>query len=285
MRERSNRMEEFMRTSDVGRTWAVVALVLLGALIAPKAFAVILDDENRKSYTLPGDVTVNLIAQAGERPGTKTNIYYYLPVNLRLSKRTDGTPEFLFLKYTTEKPAEQGGMNGGLMHFQVEWGLTADQRAAVAEMLKKDDPKATIAGAVPLEGDADGTGSFQIVSGTLSDDKMTPKLITSGKAPLVPGDKAAAAARLSSEGAQLLAATFEKSRSITDVTAQLNYKYTVLAPAAKGSVTIDWSKLVSHTDSLGATYKRTESGVNASAGGFMFVTWWDVKPEYAYSYD
>jgi len=283
-----------MLKSDAGRTperraferrGAMAALVLLVALIAPKAFAVTLDDDNRKSYTLAGDVTVNLIAQAGDRPGTKTNIYYYLPVNLRLSKRVDNTPEFLFLKYTTEKRAEQGGMSGGLMHFLVEWGLTVEQRAEVEKMLKKDDPKATLAGAVQLEGDTDGTGSFQIISGTLSDDKMTPKLITSGRAPLVPGDKAAAAARLSPEGAQLLAATFEKSRSITDVTAQLNFKYTAIAPAAKGHVSIDWSKLESHTDSLGATYKRTTSGVDASAGGFWFVAWWDVKPNYAYSYD
>src|SRR5258706_14812058 len=263
--EDPDRREEPMMKSDAGRTWerrawrsrgAVAALVLLVALIAPKAFAVTLDDDNRKSYTLAGDVTVSLIGQAGDRPGTKTNVYYYLPMNLRLSKRVDSTPEFLFLKYTTEKRAEQGGASGGLLHFLVEWGLTADQRAEVEKMLKKDDPNATLAGAVPLEGDAHAARSFPITPGTLSDDKMTPKLITSGKAPLVPGDKAAAAARLSPEGAQLLAATFEKTRSITDVTVQLNYRYNAMAPAAKGRVTIDWSKLESHKDSVGATYNR-----------------------------
>ena len=283
-----------MLKNDAGRTWekhafgprgVMTALLLLAALVAPKAFAVVMDDDNRKSYVLPGDVTVELIGQAGDQPGTKTNIYYYLPVNLRLSKRVDGTPEFLFLKYTTEKRAEQGGMNGGLMHFLVEWGLTAEQRVELEKKLKEDDPKATIAGAVPLEGDAEGGGSFQIISGTLSDDKMAPKLITSGKAPLVPGGKAAAAARLGPEGAQLLAATFEKTRSITDVTTQLNFKYTALAPACKGRVVFNWSKLETHFDSLGADYKRKTSGVDANAGGFFIFSWWSIKPEYSYSYD
>src|SRR5258706_3713343 len=58
-----------------------------------------------------------------------------------------------------------------------------------------------------------------------------------------------------------------------------------MAPAAKGRVTIDWSKLESHKDSVGATYNRKMSGVDANAGGFMFVTWWSVNPEYSYSYD
>ena len=56
-----------------------------------------------------------------------TGEYYYLPANLRLSKRTDSTPEFLFLKYTTEETVEAGGVQGALMHFLMEWGLTADQ--------------------------------------------------------------------------------------------------------------------------------------------------------------
>ena len=59
----------------------------------------------------------------------------------------------------------------------------------------------------------------------------------------MPGGRAAAASRLAAEGAQLLAATFEKTRSITDLSIALNYTYQTLMPAARGRVTIDWSRL------------------------------------------
>ena len=59
----------------------------------------------------------------------KTNRYYYLPPgsSLRLSKRparpgqseAERTPEFLFVKYTTEERAEAGGVQGGIpLHAQ-----------------------------------------------------------------------------------------------------------------------------------------------------------------------
>src|SRR5439155_22055316 len=110
----------------------------------------------------------------------KTENYYYLPTNLHLSKRPDSTPEFLFLKFTTEARAEQGGVNGGLMHFLMEWGLTPEQEAELKEKIKEDHPKAMVVGGVRLEAEGGEGGSFQIISGTLSDDKMASKLVTSG---------------------------------------------------------------------------------------------------------
>lgn len=67
--------------------------------------------------------------------------YYYLPVNLRLAKRPDGVPEFLFLKYTTDQKADAGGVQGAIMHFLMEWGLTpeqlADAQKKIEELFKK----------------------------------------------------------------------------------------------------------------------------------------------------
>jgi len=254
-------------------------------LLASPALAVILDDEHPIDIVLKDNTTVKLYPQAGPSPGTRTENYYYLPANLHLSQRPDGTPEFLFLKFTTEKRAEQGGVNGGLMHFLMEWGLTPDQEKELKEKIKEDHPKAVVMGAVPLETDGGDGGSFQIISGTLSDDKMANKLVTSGKAPLVPGGKCAAASRLTAEGAQLLAATFEKTRSIGDVSIALNFGYTVLAPAARGTITFDWSKLETHSDSLGAEYKRKQTGTTHSGGGFWVFSWDSYNPEYSYSYD
>jgi len=269
------------------RTWFVTAAAVLAAgfAMAAPARAVILDDENKIDVVLKDNTHVTLYGQATSTPGLKTANYYYMPVNLHLSQRPDGTPEFLFLKFTTEKRADQGGVNGGLMHFLMEWGLTPDQEKELGEVIKEKNPKAVLMGAVPLEAETGDGGSFQIISGTLSDDKMATKLVSSGKAPLVPGGKCAAASRLTAEGAQLLAASFEKARSITDLSIALNFGYTTLTPAARGTITFDWSKLETHFDSLGAAYSRKQTSTSKSGGSFLFFSWDSYKPEYSYSYD
>ena len=261
------------------------AAALAAAFAAAPARAVVLDDENKIDVVLKDNTHVTLYGEATSTPGIKTANYYYMPTNLHLSQRPDGTPEFLFLKFTTEKRADQGGVNGGLMHFLMEWGLTVDQEAELKEAIKQKNPKAVLMGAVPLEAETGDGGSFQIISGTLSDDKMSAKLVSSGKAPLIPGGKCAAAARLSAEGAQLLGATFEKSRSITDVSIALNFDYTTLTPAARGTITFNWSKLQTHRDSLGAAYSRKQTSTSHSGGSFLFFDWDSYKPEYSYSYD
>jgi hypothetical protein len=253
---------------------AVLAVAALAGAAGP-ARAVVLDDDNRLTLTLSDNTPITLIGVAGSTGTEKTKQYYYLPANLRLAARPDSTPEFLFLKFTTEARAENGGVSGGLMHFLMQWGLTLDQESDLKEKLKKVDPNATLMGAVPMEADGDA-GSFQIVSATLSDNKMTTALVNSGKAPLVPGGKAAAAARLSAEGAQLLATTLEKQRSITDVSIGLNFSYTVLTPAVNATMTMDWSKLQKEGTTLNADYKRTTTGYDC---GF-----WSCDAQYSYSY-
>ena len=99
------------------------ALLFAGLLAAP-AEAVILDDTNRITVQLDDGTQVILLGEAVSLSTSQSNRFYYLPVNLRLAKRPNGTPEFLFLKFTTDKAASQGGISGGLMHFLMEWVLT-----------------------------------------------------------------------------------------------------------------------------------------------------------------
>ncbi len=118
----------------------------------------VLDDTNRITIQLDDGTQVLLLGESIALSNERSNRYYYLPVNLRLSKRPDGTPEFLFLKFTTEKSAAQGGISGGLMHFLMEWGLTPQQEAELRAKLKTR--KAELVGAVPLDEAGDG-GSFR----------------------------------------------------------------------------------------------------------------------------
>ncbi|MCB0840926.1 MAG: hypothetical protein KDD99_29865, partial [Bacteroidetes bacterium] len=108
--------------------------------------------------------------------------------------------------------------------------------------------------------DANGDDSFRIISGTLSDQKMAPTMVKSDKATVVPGSKVAVASRLDKNGAQLLAASFEKNRSVTDVSIELDFAYTLRYPAAQGRAVIDWSRVHTVMDSIEGNYSRTHKG-------------------------
>ena len=243
------------------RTLKRIAIgVVLAMFFAPAlpAGAVVLDDENTLLVQLQDGTQVKLYGEAGASTGIRTRRYYYLPVGLRLAARPDGTPEFLFLKFTTEQASGPGAVSGALMHFLMEWGLTPKQEQELLGKLKAKYPDAELLGAVPME--VEGEGSFQIVSATMSDKNLAGSVVTSGKAPLVPGGRAAAASRLGNEGAQLMAATFEKGRSIADLSIALNYTYQTLMPAAKGRVVVDWSRLEREFKQLSAEYSRRRTG-------------------------
>jgi hypothetical protein len=223
--------------------------------------------------------TEALAAETVKRSGK----YYYLPVNLHLSKRPDQTPEFLFLKFTTEAREDAGGASGAIVHFLMEWGLTAEQETDLRAKLQALRPGAQLMGAAPME-PAGETGTFQIVSATLSDSSMAKSVVTSGKAPLVPGGKAAAASRLSANGAQLLAASFEQARSITDVSVVLDMGYQTLTPAARGTITFNWEKLSAERQTIEAEYTATEEE-SVDWGCFLiFCAFWEEET-YSYSYD
>ncbi len=227
---------------------------------------------------------INNYSRAPRAVHKGTNRYYYLPPGLHLSQRPDGTPEFLFLKFTTEAREDQGGVSGALMHFLVEWGLTPKQEAEVLTLLRAKVKGAQLMGAVPMEPEGEGA-TFEVISATLSDKSMATSLVTSGKAPLMPGGKAAVASRLTANGAQLLAATFEKARSITDVSLAVNMSYTTLAPAAKGSITFNWERLEAEKETLSAQYKKTlnEDESEHDCYWFIFMCFDDDKYNYSYN--
>ncbi len=230
--------------------------------------AQILDSENRIDVILDDGTQVIMYGKAKSLGNDFTSEYMYLPTNLRLSSRPDGTKEFLFLKYTTEDAA---GPQGALMHFLMEWGLTPEQEKQAqvklrqkVEQLKQnsDSPYKKVTNPV-LVGAADvkveDGNSFRIISSVLTDAGMS-KVIASGNASPLPGSKIAVAAKLDKTAAQLLAATFERNRSITDISIELAYKYDVLFPAVDGKIIIDWQKVQKTFESISAKYTHTDGG-------------------------
>jgi hypothetical protein len=220
----------------------LLVYTLLFNFCATRNMAQELDANNRITIALNDGIKVNLIGKAmpiGSE--TVSNDFYYLPTNLRLAKKTDGTPEFLFVKYTTEKDATAGGVQGAIIHFLLEWGLSPEQRKEAEQKLKEllGGGKAPTEGSLfskqPLNRDK-GTvsnarilgpvdlmsneSSFKIYSASLSD----AKIMQSGRAPTLEGAKAIVAAKMDKYAAQLLAATLDKTKSIADLSLEIGQR-------------------------------------------------------------
>lgn len=281
------------------------ALIFLGNLCITQTFAQDLDANNRVTVVLSDGVKVELIGKAMPMGSTVvSNDYYYLPTNLHLATRPDGTPQFLFVKYTTDKEANAGGIQGAIIHFLMEWGLSDAQRkeaqTKLNELLKSNNaPKygflfdkialyrdmtfgqnARILGAIDL---LSNEGSFKIISAILSDVKAELKdakivqsgIIQSGKAPTSEGSKAIVAAKMDKNSAQLLAATLDKAKSIGDISLQMDFNYHAKIPAVKGNIQIDWQKVKASFDSYYANKKYTNE-----RSGFM-----DLRETHTFDYN
>ena len=241
-----------------------INLMCLCLFLLAGVHAQVLDSQNKVDVILDDGTQVTMYGKNKTRSNNFTSEYMYLPTNLHLSSRPDGTPEFLFLKYTTE---DADGPQGALMHFLMEWGLTPEQEKQAQGKLRQKVEQLKANSGSPykkvinpvLVGAADVTvedgKSFRIISSVLTDAGMS-QVVASGNASPLPGSRIAVAAKLDKIGAQLLAATFEESRSITDISLELSFDYTVMSPAVDGKIIIDWSKVEKSFESIDAKYTK-----------------------------
>lgn len=257
---------------------SIVALALLSLTNISHA---VLDNDQRISVKLDDGTDVVLYAEVGRSPTKK---YFYLPPRLTIAISDDDRPEFLFMKFITDANLENGGVSGAILHFLVKWGLTTEQEQELRELIE-DEHNGELGGAVTMHAPVGDNPSFSVVSATLSDGQMTESLMTSGEASLVPGGKAAAAARVDANAAQLLSKTFEEESTITDVTAVFNMAYETQLPAAKGKVTIDWSHIEQDRDEIHAEYTQEKSGEDWYADCFYIFCAYGKTNSYEYSYE
>lgn len=257
--------------------------------------AQILDSENKLTITLKDQTKVTLYGQAATLSDEKSKNYYYLPCALRLSKKRDGTPEFLFMKFTSDEKSATGVTQGALLHLLMEYGLSKEQEVELAGVLKSRYNGALLKGAADVE--PDGDNSVRIISSTLGSKDLTRSLVFNGKAPTLPGSKIAIAAMLDKQGAQIFAATLEKTKSIADLSLNLSFNYTVRVPAARGYIKQDWSKMDSLVQKDSAVFKETDDKnygekVANTVAGVLFggaiggaLGWFGSGDEDHYSYD
>ena len=164
--------------------------------------------------------------------------YYYLPKAPRVALGPDGRPAFSMVKFVDP----DGKTSGGLLHMLVTLTLPSDELEALRQAFRKVRPGAEIVGPVPLLQEKEG--SFQVVSGTLSDKGFTRTLISSGRAPLTPGSQAAIAAVLDQHGATLLWDSLKSPTS--DVSVSIRAYYEAVLPSITAHVSADISTVYEH---------------------------------------
>jgi len=197
--------------------------------------------------------------------------YYYLPPPPRVARDAAGKPQFLFMKFTSDKDKAHGGVAGGILHFLTEYGLTAEQETELKQKLAATVPGAKMMGAVSME-PGEGESTFRIISATLSDAGFTQKVVASGKAPLLPGQKVAAAARLDPAGAVLLEESLKRPTS--DISVEFDMAYTAFLPAFDGTITFDWERFKAHIDDWKMRYRDKKS-----------CSWWIFGCSHTYTTD
>ena len=200
----------------------------------------------------------------------KPTSWYYLPSEPRLSYKA-GKPEATFMKFITDKAEGKDSAEGGIFHLMVTYGITKKEEKELQGLLEKAVPGAQLKGMVdliPAKSD-----NFIVTSGIMSDEGFAPKgVLSSGRAPTMPGGKAAIAGRLSNLGAQLMETTF--GNSTADMSVTFAYDYIVKTPAFRGQVRIDLNKIRETANcTLRTQNKKTKSKWKFSINPL----WWSLK--------
>lgn len=201
------------------------------------------------------------------------NAYYYIPQYPRLSTKADKSYELLCMKYTGKNKES----NGGVFHALIEFNLPDNFLKEIEVELKKKNREARIVGPVPMMENTPKEGeevepSFRIVSAILSSTEganaMTSKVITSGKAPITPGSKAAISALLNQQGATLLWNSLQSNTS--DVSIALDAYYEAAVKGYNAVVTADMSVFYKHFSTFHNKQGDTKNPIANAPGSSFF---------------
>lgn len=150
----------------------------------------------------------------------KSNRYYYLPSNLRISRSSSG-PEFSFMSFNAiddNKPPSEG-----ILHLLLTWGLDPDQRKEASRLLQQQvDTHAFLAGCIPVVHDE--ISHLQIIGDNDLGRAMRQSLTSSAPVPLTPGNKMALSFKFSNEGFSIFNNALEKGSNLDKISFRIYLK-------------------------------------------------------------
>jgi hypothetical protein len=171
----------------------------------------------------------------------------YLPGAARLATDSDGLPQFSFVRYVVNQLDEgdsaatiQQAGGGGVLHFLVLYDTPDEQvrRAQAVLQQRFEDDQLVLQGPVVFD-----DGRFSLVSSILSSDSGSSRhrLLASGRAPVLEGNRLAFSFGLEPEPATLLLESFKMATP--DVSLVFDLSFSGLADAYDAHMEIDWSKV------------------------------------------
>jgi hypothetical protein len=210
--------------------------------------------------------------------------YRYLPNAARLATDTQGQPQFSFVRYVSNQLGKPGGKSitqaggGGVVHFLVLYETDEEQVANARRILKKQaadqagDPEA--AKQVKLAPIVFDSGRYTLVSSVLTQERSTdaegggagegaaesgrePRLLATGRAPVLEGERIALSFDLEPEQSTLLMESFRMATP--DVSLVFDMVFNGLTDAYEADLVVDWDQF--HT-----------TGAFAAGGSAFFVS-------------
>jgi tetratricopeptide (TPR) repeat protein len=221
--------------------WIGITGVLLSCLL-PTLYAA---EINLDSYQRCGD----LFCYQSLDDATS---WYYLPDQPRIAVK-NGKPQFSFIKYVrNEKSGEAGthlAQGGGVVHFLVTYGVTAERQSAAEKALQKIDPDAVLKGPVIYR-----RGNFALITSFHEGNSVMTRTVAVGKAPLMEGQKAAVSMALTREGAELLWESFQSDTP--DISLVFDMEFAGIREPYEATLEADWSRVAKHHRlQVGGQYK------------------------------
>jgi hypothetical protein len=189
--------------------------------------------------------------------------WYYIPNTVRFERDEAGRPKFSYLRYVINRPTAEGDSKGitdaeggGILHLIVVLETPQETIAAAEQALKRvaQDPELSLRGPVLFK-----SGRYQLVSATITGDKLHKNVLAAGNAPVLEGSQLALSFEVGPERSTLLL----ESLKMANPDVQLKFEMTVegIADAFDADMKIHWDDV----------YKSKEFGVSASAEFYVGV--------------
>ncbi|MCL6519382.1 MAG: hypothetical protein K6T99_06080 [Armatimonadetes bacterium] len=182
---------------------------------------------------------------------TNPKEYLYIPADGHLSIDMNGGPEFSFMRYvenikssSEDSTTITEAAGGGVLHFLAEYGTPKEQVSKAEAELRKllDDEEVRLRGPVIFT-----SGRYAIISSLATIDALNGennakrKMIATGNAPVLEGNKIAVSFNLDKQSAQILYNSFQMANP--DVSVVFEMQFEGLSDAYDATVDIDWSEV------------------------------------------
>ncbi len=171
--------------------------------------------------------------------------WVYLPSGAELATDEAGKPLFSFVQYVANEPAKDAGnatitaaRGGGVVHFLVRLatpdGSVADAQQQLRRLFKDDEIK--VRGPIVFD-----DGQYTLVSSVLGEGRTKRKIMATGRAPVLEGNRLALSFDLEPEASTLLLESLKMKTP--DVSIVFDMTFSGLHDAYQAKLVVDWDEV------------------------------------------